>query len=352
MPVIMNLWKVDKGNLVEVTKNQLNAENRLENWITKDPSILGIDLLPIGRQVKTDLGGRIDILCVDRDGNLVILELKRDKTPRDVVAQILEYASWVSGLSYDEINSIAAETTKKDLSSLMLDHFGEVPENFNAAHSMIIVASSIDTSTERIVQYLSGQHNLNINVVFFTFYKDGDHELLGRAWLEDPDKVQEKAESKKKGIWSGYWFVNVGEDEQRNWEDNVKYGYIGAGQGPRYPKALKHLRIGDKIFAYMSGLGYVGYGEVVQEATMIKDFIVESENKPLLELPLKAEAADMNKDDPELSEWVVGVKWIATFSRGKAKTFKGAFANQNVVCKLRDETTMKFLEKQFNVSSD
>jgi hypothetical protein len=36
------------------------------------------------------------------------------------------------------------------------------------------------------------------------------------------------------------------------------------------------LKAGDKIFAYMKGLGYVGYGEVMKEATPIGDFTVDS----------------------------------------------------------------------------
>ena len=40
------------------------------------------------------------------DGDLIIVELKRDKTPRDVVAQFLDYASWVGDLGFEEINKI------------------------------------------------------------------------------------------------------------------------------------------------------------------------------------------------------------------------------------------------------
>ena len=50
----------------------------------------------IGREVETDFGGSIDILCIDAEGDLVIVELKRDRTPREVTAQALDYASWVT----------------------------------------------------------------------------------------------------------------------------------------------------------------------------------------------------------------------------------------------------------------
>jgi len=141
--------------------------------------------------------------------------------------------------------------------------------------------------------------------------------------------------------------VNVGEGPHRNWDDNRHYGYIGAGQGEKYSRPLKHLNIGDKLFAYMKGIGYVGYGEVTKEASPIGEFIVEEDGKPLLEHSLRAQNAAENQDSLEKCEWVVGVNWLKAFSREEPKTFKGVFANQNIVCKLRDTKTLEYLHGEF-----
>ena len=98
----------------------------------------------------------------------------------------------------------------------------------------------------------------------------------------------------------------------------------------------------------MKGLGYVGYGEVTEEATMIRDFQVNG--KSLLEQPLRAPKASENKNDPDYAEWAVGVNWLKTYPRDNAQHFKGIFANQNIVCKLRDSQTIDFLENRFDVS--
>ena len=66
------------------------SEERLEDLIEADPGVLGQPLLIVGRQVVTAHGKRIDLLGLDGDGALHILELKRDKTPRDVIAQVLD----------------------------------------------------------------------------------------------------------------------------------------------------------------------------------------------------------------------------------------------------------------------
>lgn len=101
----------------------------------------------------------------------------------------------------------------------------------------------------------------------------------------------------------------------------------------------------------MRRLGYVGYGEVVDSACMIKEFIVDSEKKPLLEMPLSADRVSENIDDPENCEWAVKVHWKKTFSREEAKFFQGAFANQNIVCKLRHQETVDFLKQQFGITT-
>jgi len=249
-------------------------------------------------------------------------------------------------LTDERIYAIASEYLKKNLKN----YFGDsVPEKLNTTRRMIIIASILDDSSERIVRYLEEEYKVNINVIFFNYFKTETEELLGRAWLMDPDEVQEHSEIGIKPPWTGFWFFNVGEGEHRNWDDNIRYEYIGAGQGVKYSNDLKRLKTGDRIFAYMRGLGYVGFGEVVKEAEMIKNFIVESEQKPLLDLPLEALKPSEYKDDPAMSEWVVGVKWIKTFPREKAKTFSGAFANPHVVCKLRHQETLEFLKKEFEL---
>lgn len=347
----MNLWQVEDENLHRVRKVKLGSENRLENWLVEKPILLDPGILIIGRQVTTEFGGRIDLLGIDQSGDLVIIELKRDKTPREVVAQILDYASWVKDLSYDEINNVTHEYLDQNLAVAFSKRFDTpLPEKINNNHRLLIVASELDESSERIVRYLAEEHKININVAFFTFFEENGQEYLGRAWLKNPKLVQDAAESKTRGPWSGYWFVNVGESAHRNWDDNRKYDFIGAGQGEWFSSALERLAKGDEILTYMKGKGYVGYGVVTQEAVMIKDFLVEEEGKRLLDVDLEAPHADENSDDPELSEYVVGVDWIKTFPREEAKTFKGIFANPHITCKLRDQATVEFLEREFDIN--
>jgi hypothetical protein len=190
-----------------------------------------------------------------------------------------------------------------------------------------------------------------INVLFFTFFKAASGEFLGRAWLKDPEELQERTQARKQAPWSGFYFVNVGEGPHRNWDDCKKYGFLSAGQGERYGNAIKKLKPDDLVFGYMKGHGYVGFGTVTRPAVMVRDFTPDGSDKKLLDLPLKQPNLSENKDDPTRSEWVVGVKWEKTFDRDEAKRFQGAFANQNIVCLLRDGATVDFLRKEFGIAS-
>ena len=92
MPLEVKLWKIETDRPEPVLRERLDLEGRLEDWLWRDIGLLSDELMLIGRQIR-QYGLPLDLLAVDREGNLVVVELKRDKTPRDVVAQALDYAS-------------------------------------------------------------------------------------------------------------------------------------------------------------------------------------------------------------------------------------------------------------------
>ncbi len=97
MPIRHALWTVGPDPQ-PVREDRLPDERTLEDMIAARPDILSDQWMPVARQVRTPHGGIVDLLAIAPDGGLVVIELKRDLTPRDVVAQGLDYASWVQGL--------------------------------------------------------------------------------------------------------------------------------------------------------------------------------------------------------------------------------------------------------------
>jgi hypothetical protein len=140
----------------------------------------------------------------------------------------------------------------------------------------------------------------------------------------------------------------AGKGWTRHWQHCLRHGYVAAGGGPRYSGPLKKLAVGDEIVAYQKGEGYVGYGVITSPAAPIHLFRLADGRT----LAAALNQSDYNASRPEEQwEYAVGVDWKKHFALDEAKTFKGVFANQNVVCKLTDTATLRFVRETFDIRS-
>lgn len=198
MPIDMRIWRIRDDRLEAVRTERLQSEESLENWLADDVSMVASDLLIIGRQLISPLGGILDLLAIDTNGDLAVLELKRDRTPRDVVAQALHYAAWVRTLSWEQVDQIATRHLGgASLAEAFQRKFGQpLPETINSSHRIYIVAAEMDPVSESIVRYLSEEYGANINVAFFRHFRDEDGDsYLGCSWLMEPTQVEDRGET-------------------------------------------------------------------------------------------------------------------------------------------------------------
>lgn len=264
MPIQHAIWQVGTQPTL-LARSKLVSEQQLEEMIVREPRILSSEWMLIGRQEITSQGGRIDLLAIAPDGALVLIELKRDRTPREIVAQAPDYASWVAELTADRIVQIYSRFSQGG--SLEVDfqqHFGTVldEETLNHAHQIIIVAAELDPASERIVGYLNERY-IAINVVFFQVFQHGDQQLLSRVWLIDPGETQANAATAKgsageKEPWNGEFYVSFGDATSRSWDDARRNGYISGGGGLWFSQTLKMLSPGDRVWVNIPKKGYVG----------------------------------------------------------------------------------------------
>src|SRR5215813_10856871 len=105
MPIKHAIWRVG-ARPIPLTVTTLASEQQLEDMIIAASEMLSAEWLLIGRQEQTGYGGRVDLLAIAPDASLVLIELKRNRTPREIVAQALDYASWVEKLTADRIAQI------------------------------------------------------------------------------------------------------------------------------------------------------------------------------------------------------------------------------------------------------
>ncbi|MFD2657938.1 endonuclease NucS domain-containing protein [Gracilibacillus thailandensis] len=359
MPIEVGIWNINNG-IKKVAFSSIESERKLEDILVKDISILSEDILLIGRQIQTDYGKFIDMLAIDQDGNLLIIELKKNRTPREVVSQAIDYASWVQNLSYDQILNIYEEKNDAPLEEAFADKFdNSLPDNLNDNHQIMIVSAQLDSETERIINYLSNNFDVPINAVFFRYFEDGELQYITRSWLLDPNIVDEKSSNpkvkNKREKWNKQDFVvNFEEKDSRNWADAVKYGFIAAGGGRWYSQTLKRLFVGARIFCMIPKSGYVGIGKVTETVKPIKDATFEEnvEEKGIANLSLKAPNMLHDSDELDKCEYIVKVDWIKTVPKEDAYWIKGLKANQNSAYKLRSQYTIDKVSEFFGLEND
>jgi hypothetical protein len=339
MPIRTAIWRV-AAQPEQLAESLLTKESLLETMIVAAPRLLSDEWMLIGRQEDTGFGGRIDLLAVAPDGSLVLIELKRDRTPREVVAQALDYAGWVERLRTEDIAAIYSRfAPAHSLADDFRQRFGQDldEETLNQSHQIIIVAASLDDSTERIVGYLS-ERDIPINVLCFQIFTYGTEQLLSRAWLLDPVRTQVSASAAPAGPsepWNGEFYCSFGHGESRSWADAVQYGFICGGGGAWYSKTLQLLGPGDRVWVKVPGSGFVGVGRAASRSQPAATFKVGTPvgNVPVLEVAKGGSYHREFVDDPERCEYFVSVNWLQTVPIEDAVQEIGLFGNQNTVCK-------------------
>ncbi len=202
MPTQLKVWEVVGKKIIPVEDAALSAAHReaeLEEWIVSSPSLIEDNLLILAKQHDVPGIGRLDLLCMDSDGTLVIVELKRDMAPREAVSQALDYASWLDSTSEEAISAIGREHLKGELDDAFRERFHTDPPEWTVHnHRILLVAVRLNTAAERIIRYLSERHEVNINAVFFQYSKLSDgKEILVRSVLVPDDAGGGKTRSKR-----------------------------------------------------------------------------------------------------------------------------------------------------------
>lgn len=177
--------------LEERTFSDLDFRERehLQEWIAQEPSCLGEELLIIQKEFDgfQDTRERLDLLALDKQGNLVIIENKLDDSGRDVTWQVLKYASYCSSLSKEDIRSIFQQYLKRTGSDaaaeeilaefLEKEDFSEVQLNQGYAQRIIMTAAKFRKEVTSTVLWLMN-FNLRIQCFKITPYKFGEQLFL------------------------------------------------------------------------------------------------------------------------------------------------------------------------------
>lgn len=243
--------------------------------------------------------------------------------------------SWVEELQAENVRRISerfapGRSLAEDFKSrfnLPLDE-----EVLNDSHQIVIVAESLDDSSERIVKYLS-ERGISINVLCFQVFGHEGGQLLSRTWLVDPTEAQINAAQpdRAREPWNGEFYGSFGHDKHCHWEDARELGFISAGGGAWYSRTLEFVGPGDRVWVKVPGYGFVGVGRVKGRVQPISEFKVG--DRPIREVATRSGFHQEFDQDPERCEYFVPVDWLETVPLEQGIKEVGLFGNQNSICK-------------------
>lgn len=204
----------------------------LQEWLAHRPNALGEELLIIQKEFDgfDDTRERLDLLAVDKDGNLVIIENKLDDSGRDVVWQVLKYASYCASLTKGQIVEIyqqyldryGAETGKDDLPNTSVSAEARICEflgapdldeakmNLGNSQRVMLVAANFRKEVTSTALWLLGQ-GISIQCFKVTSY------ALGEQLLINIDQIIPTPEAKELMIG-----INAKEAEEKSTEVVLK----------------------------------------------------------------------------------------------------------------------------------
>jgi len=196
----MPLYKWEGNQFKQFEEPAFEGEREFENLLERDAGLLldNEQLLIIGRQVSSHEKSekeslKCDLLALDRYANCVIIELKREKATRTVIAQALEYAAFVSKLKYSELDKIAHETSRQrgeHYNSLLALHNtflnikpGSLRQSsFNQKQRIIIISEGADKRLLEVAEYLRS-YGVDITYISYFSYRKADEILVNTETL-------------------------------------------------------------------------------------------------------------------------------------------------------------------------
>ena len=190
------MFKIDSSsNRISRIKSKSFTElgfkerEHLQEWLANEPSAFGEELLIIQKEFDgfDDTRERLDLLALDKDGNLVVIENKLDDSGRDVLWQALKYASYCSSLTKQQIVDIYQKYLTRYCDDVNaqdnLCEFFNIPDleelvlNSGNAQRLVFVAANYRKEVTSTALWLLS-HNIQLQCFKVTPYAMSDELLL------------------------------------------------------------------------------------------------------------------------------------------------------------------------------
>jgi hypothetical protein len=216
----------DKMTFVEsISYGKDKTEEYLHRLVAENPQLITVEdsegrrisMATIGSHLRFP-DGEIDLLLMDIEGNLTLVELKRDKTPRDVIAQILDYASILYQNGVESIDgNIKAQSNFTNGLQDVIEKFKEENPDYseeleidairkkmeNSVNGrdlqLLIVSYEVGEPIRRVTEYLREVYGVKIYCVEFDYFADRENEYFVPEIIgaEDVRKIKRREGEKE-----------------------------------------------------------------------------------------------------------------------------------------------------------
>ncbi|WP_417809095.1 DUF4268 domain-containing protein [Thioclava sp.] len=210
----------------------LREREHLQEWLANQPDALGEDLLIIQKEFDgfADTRERLDLLALDKDGQLVVIENKLDDSGRDVAWQALKYAAYVSSLTKAQIVDIYQQYLDRHASGgnavqlicefLEVEELSEVVLNPGNSQRLMFIAakfrkevtatvlwlreSQVDARCFKVVPYLFGDE-LFVDIQPVIPTPEAADFMIGMAEKETEARGAQGEQKSRHKLRRAYW---------------------------------------------------------------------------------------------------------------------------------------------------
>jgi hypothetical protein len=184
----------------------LRERQHLQEWVIAHPKVLGPAVMIVAFEFGSWIGqsggterDRLDVLALDSDGQLIVVELKRDKAPDAVEMQALKYAALVSRFTREDLDRVHAryctatsgiETSVEDAAA-RLDAFAEITEETLRIPKVILMATEFPPTVTATVVFLHQQLGLDVRLMVFQAYETANDILVTVSQHYPPPGIEE-----------------------------------------------------------------------------------------------------------------------------------------------------------------
>ncbi|EDL59264.1 DUF4268 domain-containing protein [Gimesia maris] len=260
----MAIYEITADSLRELketsyAKAGVKERNDLQRLLRMQVEVISPDTLVIAEEFGewTEGSRRIDLLGVDKDANLVVIELKRTDDGGHMELQAIRYAAMVSAMTFDRavevfsgyLNKISSTT---DAREALLEHLDwSEPDEDRFAQDVRIILASAEFSRELTTAVLwLNERDLDIRCMRMKPYQDGEKILIDvqqivplpeasayTVQVREKERRERKDRAERYSIRKRFWsklleYANTQTDLHSNISPS-EYHWIGTGSGVR-----------------------------------------------------------------------------------------------------------------------